>query len=89
MVPSDLLDINQNNSDSLGNLKEENKTLPVKDSMNIILSNKQLQKKLNNKKKKEGGLLKLNRLNTTHTLTKRKQPVSHMVTQNQMAWLNA
>ena len=35
LVPSDLLDINQNNSDSLGNLKEENKTLPVKDSMNI------------------------------------------------------
>ena len=36
LVPSDVLEINQsNNSDSLGTLKEENKTFPAKDSMNI------------------------------------------------------
>ena len=36
LVPSDVQEINQsNNSDSLGTLKEENKTLPLKDSTNI------------------------------------------------------
>ena len=36
LIPSDVQEINQsNNSDSLGTLKEENKTLPLKDSTNI------------------------------------------------------